>query len=599
MRCLISILTFFWLLFGVVSLGQSQDKEKKDSVERESVTKKAFREGMKLISSNPQDTVLNEKSIDPYIVYAGRIIRNIYIERIGFEKSIYDSAKKVATTVTKLANGIHTDTRQKTIRQHLFINTNSPLNPMELADNERFIRDKDFILDSRIVVTPIEGTDSVDLTVITRDVFSIGARAGGSPTAPQFGVFDANVDGRAQRIEFNGILSQDRNPQFGYSLLYRKSSILGSLTNLDLRFTQLNNGISFGDEHEYAMQIRLTRPLVSPYSRLAGGGEISNNWSVNVNEKPDSIFLNYSYRVYDGWLGYNIGIKKDIENRNRKFIAVRYANGFFEEQPVQEAFRSIRRYNDIYAYLSELTFYRQNFYKTRYVFGFGRTEDIPYGFTFGVTGGYVHQLRIGRPYGALKFNYGHASKKGNFIQLSADIGGYVRNNEFEDVIIQSGIAYFSRVLQINKFKLRNSISARYSQVINQTVIDWLKIGRNEIPGFRSDSLLASQRLAVHAESVLFTPRSLFGFRFAPFTAIDMVPVNCVECATNNEIFWGFSAGIRTRNENLIFGTMEAKFTFVPKDQYGNSKFVFGFRQNLQVKNSRAFVTAPSLIVYNY
>jgi hypothetical protein len=595
-RFLFTTLTIICLHTGIVSVTLAQIK--KDSTEKKSVTKKAFLEGMKLISTSPEDTITNEKSVDPYLEFTGRIIRNIKIEHIGFEKSIYDSAKKVAKTITKLANVTHTNTREKTIRQHLFVHPNKPLNPQELADNERFIRDKDFILDSRIVVTPIADTDSVDITVITRDVFSKGATAGGSPTAPEFGVFDANVDGRGQRIEFNGILSQDRSPQFGYSLLYRKSSIWGSLTNLDLLFTQLNTGFAFGDEHEYAMQIRLTRPLVSPYSRLAGGGEISNNWSVNVDEKPDSSFLDYSYRVYDGWLGYNIGIKKDMENRNRKFLAVRYANGFFDEQPVQEAFRTTRRYNDIYAYLSELTFYRQNFYKTRYVFGFGRTEDIPYGFTFGVSGGYVNQLRIGRPYGALKFNYGQASKKGNFVQLSADVGGYVRNNEFEDVIVQSGIVYFARVLQINKYKLRNFISTKYSQVINQTVIDWLKIGRNEIPGFRSDSLLASQRLAVHAESILFTPRALLGFRLAPFTAIDMVAVNCVECATNNNLFWGFSAGLRARNENLIFGTMEAKFTFVPEDQYGNSKFVFGFRQNLRVKNSGAFVTAPTLIVYN-
>ena len=58
--------------------------------------------------------------------------------------------------------------------QHLFISENTPLNPHRLADNERFLRDKDFILDSRIVVTPVEGSDSVDLTVITRDVFSLG-----------------------------------------------------------------------------------------------------------------------------------------------------------------------------------------------------------------------------------------------------------------------------------------------------------------------------------------------------------------------------------------------------------------------------------------
>lgn len=596
MRFVFTIFTIICLVTGGASGTQAQVK--KDSIEKKSITRNAFREGMKLISTSPKDTITNEKSVDPYLEYSGRIIRNINIERIGFEKSIYDSAKQVKKTVTKLANTLHVDTRQKIIRKHLFVHKDKPLNPHELADNERFLRDKDFILDSRIVVTPIEGTDSVDLTVITRDVFSLGATAGGSPTAPKFGVYDANVDGRGQRVQVNMLLDPDRSPNLGYGLLYRKSSIFGSLTNLEVQYTQLNNGFSFGDEHEYATLVRLDRQLVSPYTRLAGGGEMSRNWSVNVNEKPDSTFLKYSYFLYDAWIGYNIGIKKDISNRNRKFLAVRYVDGYYTQQPEQELYRDVRKYNDIFGYLAEFTFYRQNFYKTRYVFGFGRTEDIPYGFTLGITGGYINQLRIDRPYSALKFNYGKANRKGNFVRLGAEVGGYLHNNEFEDVIVEGGVAYFTRLFQVNQYKLRNLVSVTYTQLINHTVIDWLKINKQEIPGFKSDSINASQRLAFHGESALYTPKSLFGFRFAPFTAVDMVAVNCVECATNNNLYWGFSAGLRTRNENLIFGTIEAKFTYVPKDQYGNSNFVFGFKQNVQIKNTGSFVKAPSFVSYN-
>jgi len=594
-RFLLIISTTICLLAGASA---TQAQVKKDSVEKESVTKKAFREGMKLISTSPKDTIINEKSIDPYKEYAGHIIRNIDIERIGFEKSIYDSAKKVKKNVTRLANTLHIDTRQKIIRKHLFIRVNEPLNPSELADNERFLRDKDFILDSRIIVTPIEGTDSVDLTVITRDVFSLGATGGGSPTTPKFGVYDANVDGRGQRIQVDMLLDGDRSPNFGYSALYRKSSIFGSLTNLELRYTQLNNGISFGDEHEYAAFIRLDRPLVSPYSRIAGGGEVSWNWSVNVEDKPDSTFLKYNYKVLDYWVGYNIGIKKAIENRNRKFLAIRYFDGVYTDQPDQEVYNLTRKYNSLYGYLSEFTFYRQNYYKTRYVLGFGRTEDVPYGFTLGFTGGYVKQLRIERPYAAIKFTYGSAWKKGDFIRLTAQTGGYYRNNQMEDVVLQGGVSYFSKLFQFNRYKMRNYITTSYTQLVNHRVIDWLKIDKDEIPGFKSDSLDADKRFAVHAETIVFTPRSILGFRFAPFGSVDMVAVNCVACVNNNDLYWGYSAGIRTRNENLIFGTMEAKFTYLPEDQYGNSKFVFGFKQNLQIKNTVSFVKSPALVSYN-
>ncbi len=597
MRVIITL----YLLTSLLFLGamDSWAQAKKDSVEKKSITKKAFREGLKLISTTPKDTIVNVKSIDPFAEYAGKIIRHIDIDRIGFEKSIYDHEKKVDKTITRLANTLHHNTRVRIIREHLFIRENKPLNPHELADNERFLRDKDFILDSRIIVTPIDNSDSVDLTVITRDVFSLGGSAGGTiPTSPKISVYDANVDGRGQRIEYTALIDQDRSPKYGYALKYRKSSLFGSLTNLELGYTQLDNGFSFGDEIEFALLMRLSRPLVSPYSRLAGGAEISNNWSENVYSKPDSTFLNYNYKVLDGWMGYNIGIHKELTNRNRKFIAIRAFDGFYLNQPDQPEYQEERKYNDIFGYLSEFTFYRQNFYKTRYVYGFGRTEDVPYGYTLGISAGYIRQLNIERPYTAVKWNYSMAFNKGDFIQLVAQACGYLHINKVEDIILEGGASYYTRLYQLNRYKSRNAVGVTFTQLSNRKALDYLNISKKEIPGFSSDSIRADQRMVVHLESVLYTPWSLLGFRFAPFASLDIVAVDCILCATNNDLYYGIGGGLRTRNENLIFGTIEAKFTYIPKDQYGNSKFVFGFKQNLRIKNTGSFVKAPSLILYN-
>lgn len=579
----------------------TQAQEKKDSVEKkkkENITKRAFKEGMKFISTTPKDTVKNEKSINAYVEYSGKIIRHINIEHIGFEKSIYDTTKKVKKSVTKFANFLHVNTREKTLRQHLFLRKNTPLNPYKLADNERYLRDRDFIVDSRIVVVPIEGSDSVDLLVMTRDVFSLGARAGGSPTAPEFGIYDANVSGRAQRVEFNAVVDQERTPKFGYSLLYRKSSIFGSLANFEVEYTQLDDARSYGKEPEYSVAARVNRPLVSPYSRWAGGLEVSNNWSKNVYNDTDSAFLKYNYTIFDTWIGHNFGINREVSNRNRQFLAVRYFNGNYLDQPEQPEYEEARKYNDIVGVLSEFTFYRQNYYKTRYVFGFGRTEDIPYGISLGFTGGYVRQLEVDRSYSAVKLSYGQASRKGNFYRLFFQTGGYLGSGEVEDLVVQTSASYFTRLLNMNRYKLRAYSSVTYTQLFNQTISDWLDITKKEIPGFKIDSLDADVRLATHLEGALYTPWSILGFRFAPFAAIDLAVANCADCEDQNQAFWGLSSGFRTRNENLIFGTMELKITYIPKDGNGESKFVIGFKQNLRVKNSGTFVRAPSLVKYN-
>src|SRR6478735_957275 len=90
-----------YLIISIVCL-QTIDagaQVKKDSVEKKSTTKKALKKGINLISTTPKDNVKNDKSVNPYLAYNGKIIRSIRTEHIGFEKSIYDSTKKVKKIV--------------------------------------------------------------------------------------------------------------------------------------------------------------------------------------------------------------------------------------------------------------------------------------------------------------------------------------------------------------------------------------------------------------------------------------------------------------------------------------------------------------------
>lgn len=561
---------------------------------------------MGLISTTPKDTVKNIKSVNPYAPYSGKIIRNISVEHIGFEKSIYDTTKKVKKVVADVSNFLHVNTRIQTIKQHLFIKENEPLNPYKLADNERFLRDKDFILDCRIIPDSIPGTDSVDLIVLTRDVFSIGGTVGGSPPSSiEFSVFDANLSGRGQRLQYFSLLEQGRSPGYGFGVLFNQSSIFGSLANLELQYTQINEGRSVGKENEYAVATRLNRPLVSPYSRIAGGIEYSLNWSENVYKKDTVKFLDYQYTVFDSWVGYNFGVKRAFKNRNRQFLAIRVVSGVYEDQPEQPEYAVERKYNDQKGVLSEFTFYRQDFYQTRYVFGFGRTEDVPTGINMSVTGGVINFLSLRRPYGAVKFNFAGANRKGNFFRTSFQAGTFVRSGTLEDAVINVNGTYVTRALNVGKSKLRNYISLTYSQLNNRQTQDYLRISDNYIPSFDGDSLFSKKRIASHLESALYTPIQFIGFRFSIFAALDVAAIRradlaelCEQCIQDKSLFYGISGGIRTRNENLIFGTMEVKVTYIPVDEFGESKISFGFKQNLRVKNTGSFVRAPALIKYN-
>jgi hypothetical protein len=582
------------LLVVTLSIDCFAQVEKKDTA-KVSLTKKAWKLGMSYITTAAEDTIINEPSVGNLKAYEGRIIRHIHVESFALEQSIYDSSRKASRFVKKTLRALHHPTRENIIRNHLFVYRNQTFNPYRVADNERFLRDLEFILDSRILVTPV-GDDSVDLTVVTRDVFSLGLSAGGSfPTAPQLTVYDANFMGRGQRVEFTGLVEPGRSPTFGFNARYRKSSVLGSLASVELGYSQMNQGVSLGGEHEYAYFLRVDRPLVSPYSRFAGGLELSRNWSHNVDNKPDSVFLSYQYSVQDYWIGYNMGMKGDFSNRNRHFLAARYFDGNYLRQPEQEEYRKEVIYNDMFGMLAEYTFYWQNFFKTRYVFGFGRTEDVPVGLSITATAGVTRQSGLERLYLASGWNHSFANRSGNFFSYGLEVGGYPNNDQLEDALVKANASYGSRAVNLNRYKLRALVAGTYTRLINQTVFNLIPITSSDIRGFSADSVRGDSKILLRVENVLYTPWILLGFRFAPFAGVSNARLACKTCAEGNTSVWAISGGFRTRNENLIFGTMELRLTFALPTETTDSQFSFDFTQRLRTRNTRSFVRPPSLL----
>jgi len=103
---------------------------------------------------------------NPFIKYAGKTIRHIYIRNVGFEGDVKDTTKVNGGFGVKLGNALHKNTRQKIIANNLLFKEGDKLNPYMLTDNERYLRDLDYIQDALIIVQPVTGDDDVDLLVL-------------------------------------------------------------------------------------------------------------------------------------------------------------------------------------------------------------------------------------------------------------------------------------------------------------------------------------------------------------------------------------------------------------------------------------------------
>jgi hypothetical protein len=557
---------------------------------------------MKSITRKRQtDPVAAVKSEAAFMPHQGKIIRNILIRHYDFQRTVYDTTKNIRTTITRIANKLHSTSKDWVIRDNLFIRENKALNPYKMADNERHLRDLDFLLDAKFYVIPLKKSpDSVDVVVLTRDVFSLGGTINpANPSRTRVRLYDANLGGWGQRLQFNGLIEPDRDPDFVYEFLYRKNSIAGTFVNGTVGYTQLNTGSSYGEEQEKAYYIRFDRPLVSPYTRYAGGMELSRNWSENFFKLNDSLFRDYRYVINDFWIGYNIGANSN-NDRSRHFIAIRAFDQHFTRVPWQQWEQERPLYNDQTFVLGSATFFKQDFYTTRYIYGFGRTEDVPYGHNASLIMGWTRQRGIARPYIGVDAEKSLITRLGEFYTFGVRAGGFTNDNRIEDATILLSGKLMSRLIPRGQFLFRQSFLVDYTRVFRQRTSVPLDIN-NEfgLQYFRADSLWGTKRFHIQSETIAFSPWHLLGFRFAPFAFGEMAMI----AENDRSIFYdkpyfGFGGGIRTRNENLIFGTIELRLIYYPRTTEDISSFNIRVTSNLRIKYSAGFVRAPGLVRYN-
>ena len=602
----------FSCLFWNIATGQQRDTltpTAKDS----SLPKKEKRDGIfkkladftlnAVTRSTGNDTgqaVLNIKVEDPYIPYMEKKIRTIHIKQLGFESPINDTSNRISYVGTKLLNSTHRNTRDWVIRDNLFIKEGDPVSPFRMADNERFLRSLNFIQDARIIIKEIPGNeDSVDVEVITKDLFSIQFEVGDlSPGRFKGKIGDANAFGMGQRIIVSTLFEKDRKPGSGFEFQYTKSNIANTFINGSATYSKINGNIRDGRQNETGWRISFDRPLYSQYAHIAGALTIGNNQSSNRYNQVDSQFYGYRYGLLDGWAGYNL--RTGSTEFDRQFIAFRYMNSPFSETPYQIGNKYDERFNSKEAVLGSYTFFRQNFYKTNYLYGFGTTEDVPYGYNVALTGGWYRQKELGRAYAGVDFNRYIVSKSGHIIQYFLRSGGFISNGSFEDASMLAGASFFSRLLPVRGTLVRQYLRFSATRQFNRVTLDPLRIDNPfGIRYFSSDSISGERRLSMHSETFFFLKYKFFGFKFAPFLFGDAALLTPDDkTLRKSELYYFIGGGIRTRNENFVFGTIEFRGVYYPKTLPYTNQFKIMINTGLNFRYNSTYIKAPGLIQVN-
>lgn len=526
----------------------------------------------------PTDDSSMIKSEQAFFQESGKIIRHITFKKLQVfgPRNINDTGFHSSLKILELANRLHYDSREWVIRQSLFFREKDTVNAYELAENERYLRNRPFIGDARIiVVNGPYGPDSVDILVVTKDVFEYSGEVTQiSQSAFKGKIVNQDLFGAGQALKVGWFWNNGHTPPWNTQVEYTKYNVAGSFADVSAGYSTLNNFTTIDSANwEGSYYLNINRPLYRTTSTLVGGIFLASNRSININAFSDSMFRDYKYRVVDVWAGYNFrnshGSNGDVSNKPDLAISFRHYNTFFNQQPKQPSFQRDPFYSNRRYVIGQFNIFKQQFFKTHNFFGFGRTEDIPLGYNIGLSGGtdtWVGRSRIYAGVNAQK--YWVTPLKGLF-STTFGIGNFWQGKTGEDGVVHIAIDYYSQLFNFDWGKLRQFFSFDYLDCFNPKFYKPLNINLSGatgegIYGFKDTRMNGFQRINLRSVTNFYSPLRVYGFKFNFAATYQAAMVNNDHTDIfHNTFYSGIGMSCTIRNENLSLNTIQIAANYFP------------------------------------
>lgn len=276
---------------------------------------------------SPTDTIKTERSETAFVIYQGKTIRNIEIRVIEpFGSSLHDTTKVANSWIERAGNDLHHTSKRGHLRKMLRLKEGDKLDAYTLADNERLIRQLNYIKDAFFRVIPVRGSNKfVDLQLWVKDQFSWGIDIDlGSNLSTEFGIYSRNLYGIGHEFSNKFHYDSDEDQKFGYSGRYTIRNIRRSFIDASLIYENTYEKSVFGIDFE--------RDFETYNTKRAGGLSLSKTMRSNkiMDDDPirNEIPLDFNY----GNLWYGTSIKLDSKNlfaRRKMYFTGRIASTKF------------------------------------------------------------------------------------------------------------------------------------------------------------------------------------------------------------------------------------------------------------------------------
>ena len=544
---------------------------------------------------------VSQIEVNPFQVFEGKIIGKIYVRRLDvFGQSVYDTLRRQGNWIERVGNRIHTNTQEGIIRHsYLLFDEGDAIDPNVLRDNERLLRNTSIFHDARIFVVPKPNSRQfVDVYVVTQDVWSLLPTGGlGSLNNFQIGFEQRNVRGLGHQF-YNQLNYSGTDPRqrLEYQARYTIPYIGKTFVTAQAELLYLRNQKKLG--------VRVFRTFLTPDTKYAGAIEFSTNrirnYVIQPSERDTTLPVDLSYNYSDVWFGRSFKLffgNPQALSRARIVVAGRVSRYTYTQRPTLTADTN-QLYQNSRTTLFSVGYSQRRYIRDVLIYGFGRTEDVPYGNLISVVGG-VDNAELGeRTYAGINFSRGQYLKKYGYLYTLISAGTFSRNRRAEQGVFSFTGNYFSPLMNCGWGKLRHFLNVRYTQGAQRFNNEYVTLNGSDGLGISNDALIGTKRLLVGYENVLFSNLSLIGFRvaFVTFANIGLVSFPDRPLLTG-PLYQGYGIGFRLRNENLTFNSFQIRLAYYPNLPNNPQAFRFAFEGIPNVRFRDFDISAPEIVPY--
>jgi hypothetical protein len=498
----------------------------------------------------------------PYSSFEGKIIRKIDIITIDpFGFSAEDTTVAPQNLLSKAGNKLHIKTQVIAIRNLLLIRKNQPFNSLLIKESERLIRSQKYVHEVYFyVVSSGNKSDSVDIHIRELDAWTIVPTGSISSSSIKAKITDNNFFGTGHEFQ-NAFTINKTTKTNAYIGDYFIPNILNTYIS-----TRLHLG--FDNHSNFQKSLAIDRPFYSPLTKWAAGASFSSQFrkdslkSINLLVGP----MYLRFRIQDFWAGKAIQIFKgntEYERATNLILTLRYQRTRHNEKP-NELNDPLHIYSDEDLFLTGIGISTREYVQDKFIYKFGRTEDVPVGKAFGLTGGYQLKNNSWRPYIGARFSIGNYLEWG-YLSSNFEYGTYFHASHAEEGVFSGEINYFTGLFEVGKWKFRQFIKPRVTFGINRFAYDSITLNDGYgLNGFHSISLSGTHRLLFTLQTQTYAPWNFIGFRFGPYISYTLGMLGEGGSGfKNSKVYSQLAVGVLIKNENLVFSTFQFSISFYP------------------------------------